>query len=173
MKHGPVVPHIIAVTWEVARGDVTLDPGYRSRTSAESLPGNRDRRSSKIEDRDVLIAFRKELINECGRPTANVNDLSRLAGSSNMNQLQREARVLLVPRELGRSQGLVNSFPMRLGIHVLTPGSPLALASDLPDLRLLADPRILNLSQDVPFHIFKFLFVDLAARVPFLENFQR
>jgi hypothetical protein len=173
MKHGSVMPHVIPVTRQLDSGDVRLDPLDRSRTSAESLPGKRERRSSKIEDRDVLIAFRKELINECGSPTANINDLSRFAGSSRMDQLQREVRVLLVPRELGRSQRLVNSFPMRLGIHMFTPGSSLALASDLPDLRLLADPSILNLRQDVPFPVFTFLFVALAARVPFLEKFER
>jgi hypothetical protein len=50
MKHGSVVPHVIAVTWEINRGDVSLDPGYRSSTSAEALPRKRDRRSSTIED---------------------------------------------------------------------------------------------------------------------------
>ena len=57
MKYSPVVPHIIAVTWELDRGDVSLDPGDRSSTRAEALPRELKCSSNNIKYCNVLIAL--------------------------------------------------------------------------------------------------------------------
>jgi hypothetical protein len=86
MKYGPVVPHIIAVTWELDRGDVTLDPGHLSSTSAEALPRELERSFNNIKYCYVLIALCEKFIHEAGSPSAHINDLSFLAGSGAMDQ---------------------------------------------------------------------------------------
>ena len=80
--------------------------------------------------------------------------------------------MLFVPTELGRIERVVNSFPMRLGIHSFPTGKRLAHASSLKDVLTREDVRVRILSHSVPFHVFKFLPIDLAARGPFLENFK-
>ena len=86
MKYSPVVPHIIAVTWELDRGNVSLDPGNRSSTRAEALPRKLKCSSNNIKYCNVLIALREKFIHEAGSPPAHINDLSFLAGLCAMDQ---------------------------------------------------------------------------------------
>ena len=86
MKYSPVVPHIIAVTWELNRGDVSFDPGDRSSTRAEALPREIKCSSNDIKYCNVLIALSEKFIHEAGSPPAHINDLCCLAGSCAMDQ---------------------------------------------------------------------------------------
>jgi hypothetical protein len=86
MIYGSVVPHIIAVTWEIGRGNVGLDPGHRTSTSAEALPRKFKCSSNNIKHGYVLIALCEKFIHEAGSPPAHINDLSFLANSCAMDQ---------------------------------------------------------------------------------------
>jgi hypothetical protein len=86
MKHGPVVPHVIAVMREIDRGDVSLDPGYGGSPSAKALTRKRECSSGNIKDGHVLVALREKLIHQSGGPPAHINDLSCRAGSRTVDQ---------------------------------------------------------------------------------------
>jgi hypothetical protein len=136
MKHGPIMPYIKKVTWELNRHDVSLDPSNRSSTRAKALPRKLKRSSNDIKYCNVLIALREKFIHEAGSPPAHIYNLSCLAGSCPMDQFQRSLWVLFVPTKLGRIERVVNSLPMRLGIHSFPTGNRLPNASSLYDVLL-------------------------------------
>ena len=68
MKHRPVMPHIIGVTWELDRHDVSLDSGNRSGTRAKALPREFKCSSNDVKYCHVLIALCERSIHEAGCP---------------------------------------------------------------------------------------------------------
>ena len=83
--------------------------------------GHVDSGLRNIEDGDVLIAPRKEVINECRFASADVNDGGCAGICRPHYQSKRGFKVRTVPTDRIWCLGRVDLFPMRLCIHASIP----------------------------------------------------
>ena len=74
MKHRTVVPHVVSAALELCIGDNGDEPMDLFCGQTQPLLGHVDSGLRNIEDGDVLIAPCKEVINEGGFTSANVNE---------------------------------------------------------------------------------------------------
>src|ERR1039458_3350911 len=118
MKNCAVVPHIVRRRRQVHLSNVRHQPTEPLRRLAQSFSVRIDRGLRNVEDRDVRIAPREQVVYQGGLTTADVDDRRGGAGSRLCDERQRGLQVGTVPTDLVRRLLAVDSFPMGLYIHI-------------------------------------------------------
>jgi len=121
MKHRSVMPNVVSAAFEPCIGEIGDEPMDLFCGQTQPLLGHVDSSLRNIEDSDVLIALCKEVINEGGFASANVNDGCRISGSRALYQSKRGFKMRTIPADRFWRLGRVDLFPMRLCIHGSAP----------------------------------------------------
>src|SRR6266436_4101947 len=86
VKYRTVMPDIVGGVAQFRARDIGYEPLDLFRSQTQPLLGHVNSDSRNIEDGDVLVAACKEVINEGGFASPNVNNERRISGSSALYQ---------------------------------------------------------------------------------------
>jgi hypothetical protein len=117
VKDCAVVPKIERVRWKVDFGNVSLDPRYGLSLLSKTSPRCRKCGCGKVQDGQRGIAFVKQVVDERGRPSPDVNNRCSLRQARIKNPAERSLSVFLIPAERIRSRSGVDALPMYLRLH--------------------------------------------------------
>src|SRR5712691_3768863 len=99
VKHRTVVPHVVSSGPKLCFYDIDDEPMDLFCGQTQPLFGHVKSGLRNIEDGDVLIAPCKEVINEGGFASANVNDGCRISGGRARYQSKRGFKVRTIPTD--------------------------------------------------------------------------
>ena len=74
MKDGAVVPQVVSVWRELNLGDIADEPRYMLCGSPQSLLRRVNRGFGNVQDSDVMVAAREEIVDERGFAPSDVNN---------------------------------------------------------------------------------------------------
>ncbi len=117
MKYGAVVPDVIGERLELRFRDIRSEPVDALRGWSQSLPGYVDGGLRDVQDGDVLVSAREEIIDQRGLTTAYVDDGCGRFGSGPRDQSERGFQVRAIPADGLRRLLAVDGFPMRFCVH--------------------------------------------------------
>jgi len=119
VKHGSVMPQIKTMR-RLERCHVCLEPlnSVCPRTKSYATLAQRD--TGEIKHRKPRVTVIEQEINECGCPTADVDDAGILAYARRGDERHRQVWAALMPTDILRPSGLVHLIPMFLTIHLVS-----------------------------------------------------
>src|SRR3989338_3968960 len=121
MEYGAVMPEIEAVLWKHHLSDVRLQPIYGTGCVTYTMTRHIERGGRDIENAQVAVACRQQIVHQGRRATADIDDRSIEGNTRLTNQREGVVCMLLVPtHRVGRLVG-VNGLPVGLILHRFSP----------------------------------------------------
>jgi hypothetical protein len=120
VEHCTVVPHIVGAGLQRHLRDVSDDPIDSFQGRPQPLFVRIDGSLRNIKDADVPVSARKQVVDESGLATADVDYGRRVLGRCTFYEFKRGFKVRTVPTDRVRGLLAIDILPMALCIHRLS-----------------------------------------------------
>ena len=120
MEHCTVVPHIVSAGLQRRLRDVSDEPMDMFRGRPEPLLVRIDGSLRNIKDTDVLVSASKQVVDESGLATADVDYGRRVLWRCTLYEFKGGFKVRTVPADRVRGLLAIDILPMALCIHRLS-----------------------------------------------------